>query len=564
MKVLLAIINFLPWVPCSAWKVGDTVGPYRIKSKSDADELLTLHVFVKHSDDSKETLSAILDAVSDPFSSEYGRHLSFETISELMRPPAEHLDAARAWLSNAGIDWSSVHANPSQDILELTVSVGTAEALLNVSYFTLQSIDPHASFTSLTRCAPFELAYEIQGFIDTVGPTFRLPSPMRLKLPPIHLTDSNTTIATEPNAIYTTPPDLRSRYGATGLKSAATNNSFAVTGFLDQYFTASDIAYFFKTYDTLSVGHTAKVVGPNIGASGPEATIDVSYGMGMALGVPTTFWSTPGRMPGHLDNEPFLQWLTDVSNTPNAPLVFSISYSDNEDTVDLDYAIRVNVELQKAGVRGISVIDSSGDGGVGGTMPDTTCTKFMATFPAASPYVTAVGGTGGTAGAETASTVFASGGGFSSWWDPPSYQTSAIASYLAFPGVPNAKLFNSSGAGFPDVSLHAETFALTQYSVSVPVSGTSCSAPSFAGLVSQLNAVRLGLGKSPLGWLNPLLYAHPEAFTDITKGNNPGCAKNPALGYTGNGFPAAPGWDPLTGLGTPLMDQWVTIVSALP
>lgn len=33
-----------------------------------------------------------------------------------------------------------------------------------------------------------------------------------------------------------------------------------------------------------------------------------------------------------------------------------------------------------------------------------------------------------------------------------------------------------------------------------------------------------------------LLYAHPEVFTDITKGSNPGCGTL--------GFPAAKGWDP--------------------
>jgi tripeptidyl-peptidase-1 len=39
------------------------------------------------------------------------------------------------------------------------------------------------------------------------------------------------------------------------------------------------------------------------------------------------------------------------------------------------------------------------------------------------------------------------------------------------------------------------------------------------------------------------LYAHPDAFFDVTKGSNPGCGTN--------GFNAAAGWDPVTGLGTP-------------
>lgn len=42
-------------------------------------------------------------------------------------------------------------------------------------------------------------------------------------------------------------------------------------------------------------------------------------------------------------------------------------------------------------------------------------------------------------------------------------------------------------------------------------------------------------------------YAHPEAFNDITEGNNEACSS--ADETTLWGFPAAAGWDPVTGLG---------------
>ncbi|KAI0683196.1 hypothetical protein BC835DRAFT_1296691, partial [Cytidiella melzeri] len=53
----------------------------------------------------------------------------------------------------------------------------------------------------------------------------------------------------------------------------------------------------------------------------------------------------------------------------------------------------------------------------------------------------------------------------------------------------------------------------------------------------------ISAGRSPLGFLNPFLYANPSAFHDITTGSNPGCGTD--------GFAAATGWDPVTGLGTP-------------
>ena len=54
--------------------------------------------------------------------------------------------------------------------------------------------------------------------------------------------------------------------------------------------------------------------------------------------------------------------------------------------------------------------------------------------------------------------------------------------------------------------------------------GTSASAPVFAGVVSLLNDARLAAGKSPLGFLNPLLYQlaaeHSDSFFDVTVGAN--------------------------------------------
>jgi subtilase family serine protease len=52
--------------------------------------------------------------------------------------------------------------------------------------------------------------------------------------------------------------------------------------------------------------------------------------------------------------------------------------------------------------------------------------------------------------------------------------------------------------------------------------GTSCSSPIFASVVAMLNNELLNAGKPVLGFLNPWLYANPQAFNDITTGNNPG------------------------------------------
>jgi len=98
------------------------------------------------------------------------------------------------------------------------------------------------------------------------------------------------------------------------------------------------------------------------------------------------------------------------------------------------------------------------------------------------------------------------------------------------------------------VSALGDGFQVVQGGQVIVVGGTSASTPTFAAIVSLLNEQRWMKGKNSLGYLNPLLYsiaaANSSAFFDVTVGNNQySCCKV--------GFPCAPGWDPVTGLGTP-------------
>ena len=60
-----------------------------------------------------------------------------------------------------------------------------------------------------------------------------------------------------------------------------------------------------------------------------------------------------------------------------------------------------------------------------------------------------------------------------------------------------------------------------------------------AGVISLLNDYLISKGKSPLGFLNPMIYSTGAiGFNDITSGSNPGCGTS--------GFSAAKGWDPVS------------------
>ena len=60
-------------------------------------------------------------------------------------------------------------------------------------------------------------------------------------------------------------------------------------------------------------------------------------------------WYTPGRAPDNPENEPFLEWLANVTSTSPLPGVISVSYGEDEKSLSLDYAQRINVEFQKVG-----------------------------------------------------------------------------------------------------------------------------------------------------------------------------------------------------------------------
>mmetsp|Transcript_47202 Transcript_47202/g.106400 ORF Transcript_47202/g.106400 Transcript_47202/m.106400 type:complete len:179 (-) Transcript_47202:351-887(-) len=156
---------------------------------------------------------------------------------------------------------------------------------------------------------------------------------------------------------------------------------------------------------------------------------------------------------------------------------------------------------------------------------------------------------------------FGSGGGFSSGFNQTEaqWQSKAVAAYVAqgstLPKFPPAGSFPVLGRATPDVSALGEGYQVYVGGHVQSVGGTSASSPAFAGMVSLINEARFKAGKPQMGFLNPFLYANPDAFFDVVKGTN---AIGRGTGNLSYGFAAAPGWDPATGLGTPHFDQLLT------
>jgi len=138
----------------------------------------------------------------------------------------------------------------------------------------------------------------------------------------------------------------------------------------------------------------------------------------------------------------------------------------------------------------------------------------------------------------------------------PSYQAEAVKTYLDKTPLIGSKKYAANGRASPDVSLLGEKFAVEDGGRVMAVGGTSASTPSWGAIISLLNEDCLAAsgGSKTLGFVNPLFYANPDAFNDITKGNN-------AVGENaGNGWKCTDGWDAATGLGTPNFSKLQAVV----
>merc|ERR1712099_6547 len=132
----------------------------------------------------------------------------------------------------------------------------------------------------------------------------------------------------------------------------------------------------------------------------------------------------------------------------------------------------------------------------------------------------------------------------------------AVQTYMSKQPQIGSKKYASGGRATPDVSLLGEQFAVEDNGRVMAVGGTSASTPSWGAIISLLNEACLSAsgGSKTLGFVNPLFYSNPDAFSDITMGNN-------AIGENeGNGWKATKGWDAVTGLGSPNFIKLQTIV----
>ncbi|KAJ7227821.1 family S53 protease [Mycena haematopus] len=516
------------------------------------DQEITLRIALTQSD--VAGLQAKTYAVSDPANALYGQHLSVDEVLPFVQPTSVATSDVSEWLSENGITATSV--SPAGDLLQIKLPVSKANTLLGTQFSAFTHIaSGKTSIRTLSYSIPASLQSHIQYVHPTVAfvPPLRLPSVNAVKIKRDTILEERVTptSAAVPAscASVANPACIEAIYNfPTDKATNSAQNTIGVAGYIDQYANFADLALFLANLRPTLVGSNFTVVeiddGQNdqtSGNAGVEADLDVEMVVSLAGGVPATFISVGDDNADDVDG--FIDIVNFILSTPieTRPTVLTTSYGFNEEDLPISLAVGMCNAYMQLGAVGISVLFASGDGGVGGVQT-TECTTFVPTAPGGCPFITSVGGSTGVPPQVAASL---SGGGFSNFFPTPDYQLGDVTAYLATIGDEYAGLYNASGRGLPDVALQALNVEIAWMDSFWLVGGTSCASPIFASMIALVNDRLIAAGKPVLGFLNPFLYspAGRGAFHDITSGNNPGCNTN--------GFSAGPGWDPVTGLGTP-------------
>ncbi|KAH9062396.1 subtilisin-like protein [Lactarius vividus] len=527
----------------------------------------TIDLYIALRPQRENAIVDVLYEVSQPGHPRYGVYLTKEQVADLVAPRPETLELVNSWLEHHGISSSSVSATHGGNTLMLkAVSVTQANTILGASYQLYRHVK---SNESLIRTIGYALPASLHWHVLTVVPTTSFVSPRTQWQTPRNLSggaagwlvksasgEPATMLSSRMGIKYVTPSFLRSLYDTEAYIPGATGqNVLGVVGLLDDYPSPTDLMAFMQKYRTDARDATYTVARVNSGGYDPnyphqEANVDIQYAEAMAYPTPLIFYST-GKGPSGTDDY-FVSFLEYILSQENIPQTIAISYYRLEENfLSHEYIVQVCDMFSRLGARGVSVILSSGNEGVGkDCMMEDGSTRFMANFPGTCPYVTVVGG---TTGYEPEVAASFSGGGFSDYFERPPYQKEAVSTFLQNLGNQHQGLYNPTGRGIPDIAAQASRFKLFFNGNELVESGTSAAVPVVAGIVSLLNDWLVLRGQPPLGFLNPWLYGGGlAALNDITEGSNPGCGTD--------GFTPVDGWDPVTGLGTPNLGKMVEIL----
>ena len=520
-------------------------------------------------------------------------------MTKLFAPSKDSESKVISWLQKSGAQ--NIESDGTN--VNFLTTVGNANSMLNTKFKAYTN-----GKTTKLRTTGYSLPDDLHESVDLIDPTTYFgntkahavlprsgPTPVRSEPPTKRAFNKacETTLTFDNGKeVYPVigPQCLMELYNTVGYKADPKSGSTIAFGnFLNESASYSDLKQFEKIYKIPSQSFKINaLINGGVNNQNPqtemdgEANLDVQNIIGLVDGLPVSAYITGGSPPFIPDllsptaaddtNEPYLPYYQYLNSQPNSkvPLVITNSYGDHENTVPVNYAHRVCNMIGMLGCRGRTILESSGDEGTGAVCRNNVPPhqpQFTPQFPGTCPYITAVGGTQFVTPEHAWN---GSSGGFSFYFKQPWYQKQAVSTYLSDHISPATKKYYSShnytdfaGRGFPDISAHSlyPDYLTVINGTAQPNGGTSAASPVVAAIFALLNDVRLRNNMPSIGFANPWLYQSGyKGLNDIVAGGAVGCAGvdlQSGAPVKGAGiipfasWNATPGWDPVTGLGTP-------------
>lgn len=503
-------------------------------------------------------LAAYAAAVSTPGSSQYHDYLSVAEFARRFGPTASAIAAAETSLRARGLSPGRLSANGLSFSVTATAARLASGFQTSFERYHLRSGRTAYANTSAPKVSGSG-ASVIQSVIGLSNLAVEKPQALvratgkaTSRGSSVPRTTSSSAVADCPDADTDsseygsyTAQQIAEAYGFDGLYSAGDEGSGVTVALYElEPYTATDVASYQSCYGTSVPVTNVSVDGGSSCDGDPycglEDVLDIEDVIGLAPGVHIKVYEGPnGDGSGPYDT--YAQIVSD-----DTAKVISTSWGLCE--AEEGSVAAENTLFEEAAAQGQSVFAAAGDSGADDCGDGTTSVDD----PASQPYVTGVGGTSLTLLPSYSETVWnngspngAGGGGVSTLWPMPSYQSGFALSQSAI----------SCGTGghtcreVPDVS--ADANQNTGYDIYWDdswraVGGTSAATPTWASLIALADASS-GCSSS-IGFANPALYAaartaYATDFNDITSGNN---------SYDGvSGYSAGTGYDMASGLGSP-------------
>eukprot|EP01038_Epipyxis_sp_PR26KG_P008124 gene8124-11002_t len=595
--------------------MGKSIGRESFVRKERSDPLDRHELVFAVKQRNLKKLEEILIEISTPGNSNYQKWLTFDQVGNMTSNPTS-AKAILIWLNNIGavITWQSAH----QDYIKAVHNIADWEKHLNAQFYQWEDLSKNYKRKQfyVHRSLEYSIPYHLKDHIFTVFNTVQTPPKlskkyrMRDDLPfksHLRINDKprdDKSIASTDGKVTVS---FLSQYYRINSNIGSSVISQSVFETDEMNFSPNDLLLFQQTYGLtqqaaqVPYGHSTDSCTTSTCS---EGNLDIQYIMGVAQATVSIYWYTSSSTGS---TDPFVAWITDIANEASPPTSNSVSWGAIEQTVDASVMTAFNNEALKVASMGVTIVVSSGDDGTAST-DGTTCQcniysgssansakwtgsntwsgyGYFPSFPATSPYVTAVGATmGPEVGTEEIvcqsqlGGVITSGGGFSTYFKQPSWQTDAVNYYFSTLTTAPAAGYNALGRAYPDISLIGVNYQVYIQGVIYQIYGTSASAPVFAAFVSLVNAARYDNGLTSIGFINPSLYLigmnttnaknngeqYNETFNDVTSGINNCCSSGSSTSAqccSNGGFTAGVGWDPATGWGSVNYDSFAAIFS---